>query len=96
MDMGQDRQIGMGATFCLMPLRQPDRLDGYGTGPRHRTPPYACCHYGNRTGWMDMGHRPTDRTPPHVPVPDAMTASVPVEWTWDKTDRQTLTYFVQI
>ncbi|GBL95162.1 hypothetical protein AVEN_253502-1 [Araneus ventricosus] len=22
-------------------------------------------------------------TPPHVPVPDAITAPVPVEWTWD-------------
>ncbi|GBM12817.1 hypothetical protein AVEN_247590-1 [Araneus ventricosus] len=24
------------------------------------------------------------RTPPHVPVPDAITATEPVEWTWDK------------
>ncbi|GBM89690.1 hypothetical protein AVEN_173204-1 [Araneus ventricosus] len=30
----------------------------------------------------------TDRIPPHVPVPDAMTATKPVGWTWDeRTDR---------
>ncbi|GBM20784.1 hypothetical protein AVEN_108237-1 [Araneus ventricosus] len=33
----------------------------------------------------------TDRTPPHVPVPDAITASVPVEWIWDSTNRQQIT-----
>ncbi|GBM64878.1 hypothetical protein AVEN_20442-1, partial [Araneus ventricosus] len=25
-------------------------------------------------------------TPPHVPVPDAITAPVPAEWTWDEKD----------
>ncbi|GBM36261.1 hypothetical protein AVEN_71966-1 [Araneus ventricosus] len=29
-----------------------------------------------------------DRTPPHVPVPEAFTAAEPVGWTWDVQSRQ--------
>ncbi|GBL75675.1 hypothetical protein AVEN_154986-1 [Araneus ventricosus] len=29
-----------------------------------------------------------DRTPSHVPVPGAITAPVPVEWTWETNERQ--------
>ncbi|GBM10283.1 hypothetical protein AVEN_50002-1 [Araneus ventricosus] len=29
----------------------------------------------------------TDRTPPYVPVPEAITATEPVEWTWDNITR---------
>ncbi|GBM91634.1 hypothetical protein AVEN_271285-1 [Araneus ventricosus] len=29
-----------------------------------------------------------DRTPPHVPVPDAITATEPVRWTWEDRRRQ--------
>ncbi|GBO38781.1 hypothetical protein AVEN_85391-1 [Araneus ventricosus] len=29
-----------------------------------------------------------DRTPPYVPVPDTITASVPVGWIWDFYSRQ--------
>ncbi|GBM46813.1 hypothetical protein AVEN_132476-1 [Araneus ventricosus] len=31
-----------------------------------------------------------DRTPPHIPVPDAMTATLPVRWTWDSGIDRTL------
>ncbi|GBM69246.1 hypothetical protein AVEN_134693-1 [Araneus ventricosus] len=49
------------------------------------TLPHARCHYSNRTGWMDMGHHSYDRTPPHTHVPDAITATESVGWTWDIT-----------
>ncbi|GBN58068.1 hypothetical protein AVEN_150948-1 [Araneus ventricosus] len=32
-----------------------------------------------------------DRTPPHDPVPDAITATQPVEWTWNSSEN-TLMY----
>ncbi|GBM79769.1 hypothetical protein AVEN_229696-1 [Araneus ventricosus] len=40
--------------------------------------------------WLKVKIRPrdVDRTPPHVPVPDAITTTVPVEWTWDERCRQ--------
>ncbi|GBN88076.1 hypothetical protein AVEN_56392-1 [Araneus ventricosus] len=34
---------------------------------------------------MDTENTRTDRTLPHVPIPYAITATVPVGWTWDNT-----------
>ncbi|GBL56280.1 hypothetical protein AVEN_148253-1, partial [Araneus ventricosus] len=32
--------------------------------------------------WRSFWRIPCDRTPPHVPVPDAITATESVGWTW--------------
>ncbi|GBM37923.1 hypothetical protein AVEN_72838-1 [Araneus ventricosus] len=51
--------------------------------PMDDTTMYIQSSGSSRLSCTSLQH--TDRTPPHVPVPGAITAPVPVDWTWDNT-----------
>ncbi|GBN49351.1 hypothetical protein AVEN_211524-1 [Araneus ventricosus] len=51
---------------------------------QNAVPAVLVCHYSNCASWMDMGRYTvfqTERRP--MLFPDAITATVPVGWTWD-------------
>ncbi|GBL92068.1 hypothetical protein AVEN_102614-1 [Araneus ventricosus] len=61
----------------LMPLQQPNRLDGHGMFG-DRKPPNAPLPIT-----ITATENVRNRTPSHAPVPNAVTATEPIGWTWD-------------